>query len=41
MTTQRRMSRIPEKVRHELVFVGQCIAAGGVLFALVNFAVSH
>lgn len=43
MTTQRLVSRIqvPEKVKTELFFVGQCILGGAILLMVVNFAVGN
>jgi hypothetical protein len=43
MTTQRLISRlnVSEKVKTELLFVGQCIAAAGILVVAITFAVGH
>ena len=43
MTTQRLISRInvSEKVKAELLFVGECIAAAGIIATVVIFAVGH
>lgn len=43
MAAQRLISRInvSEKVKAELIFVGECIAATAILVAVVIFAVGH